>query len=367
MPFGPMSVCPPRIALSRPKLDASGLLALGARWRALEATADPSPFQTWTWIDCAAERFSDPLLIEAHDADGLLALALWNRRRSWLAGDSLWLHESGDPALDAVFTEHNDPLLARRAPEGLLAAMLRAALRARDGRTSRLVLSGVGTATRDAALGTGAAALPGPDRPAPYVDLARVPPGTAYVEQLSRNTRQQLRRSDRAYAAGGALRIERAGDAGQALAFLDALIALHAATWAARGKPGAFAAEPVRRFHRRLIQRGAPNEAELLRITAGGRVVGYLYNLVRGGWACAYQSGFDYPGAGPHGKPGLTCHHLAIEMHRARGGASYDFLGGADRYKRSLSNAERTLHWLSLAPRRHPAVLLAGAKRLLRR
>ncbi len=362
-----MSSSPPRIVLSRPKLDPPGLRALGARWRTVEAVADPAFFQTWTWIGCAARRFADPLLIEAHDADGPLGIALWNRRRSWLAGDSLWLHESGDPALDAVFTEHNDPLLARRAPEGLLLAMLRAALEPWDGRAPRLVLSGVGAATRDAALQTGAVALPGPDRAAPYVDLARVPPGEAYIEQLSRNTRQQLRRSDRAYAAGGALRIERAANAGQALAFLHALIALHAATWAARGKPGAFATEPVRRFHRCLVGRGAPEEVELLRIAAGGRVVGYLYNLVRGGWACAYQSGFDYPGAAPHGKPGLTCHHLAIEMHRARGGTSYDFLGGADRYKRSLSNAERVLHWLSVAPPRHPAVTLARVRGLIRR
>ncbi len=362
-----MSSGPPQIALFCPKLDAPGLAVLGARWRMLEAAADPAPFQTWTWIGCAAERFSDPLLIEAHDAEGLVALALWNRRRSWLAGDSLWLHESGDPALDAVFTEHNDPLLARRAPKSLLAAMLRAALRPRDGRAPRLVLSGVGAATRGAAMQAGGAMLPGPDRGAPYVDFASILPGAPYAGQLSRNTRQQLRRSDRAYAAGGVLRIERAADAGQALAFLDALMALHGAAWAARGKPGAFATEPVRRFHRRLVQRGAPEMAELLRITAGGQVVGFLYNLVRGGRACAYQSGFDYPGAGPHAKPGLTCHHLAIEMHRARGGISYDFLGGADRYKRSLSNAERTLHWLSVAPRRHPAAMLAGIKRLIRR
>lgn len=362
-----MSADPPQIVLSRPRLDPPGLTALGARWRMLEAAADPSPFQTWTWIGCAAKRFADPLLIEAHDADGPLGVALWNRRRSWLAGDSLWLHESGDPALDAVFTEHNDPLLARRAPEDLLATMLRAALGPRDGRAPRLVLSGVGAATRDAALQAGAVPLPGPDRAAPYVDFARVPPGVAYIEHLSRNTRQQLRRSDRAYAAHGALRIERAADAGQAQAFLDALIVLHAATWAARGKPGAFVTEPVREFHRGLIGCGAPDEVELLRIAAGSQVIGYLYNLVHGGWACAYQSGFDYPGAGPHGKPGLTCHRLAIEMHQARGGTSYDFLGGADRYKRSLSNAERALHWLSVAPPRHPAAMLARARRLIGR
>lgn len=363
-----MATCLPSLVLSSPALDTYGLAALGARWRKLEANAEPAIFQTWTWIGCnAAERFPDPLLIEAYDAEGLVAMALWNRRRSWFAGDSLWLHESGDPALDAVFTEHNDPLLARRAPAGLLILILQAALQARDGRTPRLVLSGVGPATRHAALRTGAMVIPGPDRIAPRVEFASIPPGAVYVDQLSRNTRQQLRRSDRAYAAHGALRIERAATVDQAEAFLGALMALHTATWRSRGKPGAFATDPVRRFHQSLVRRGAPEEVELLRIAAGGTVVGYLYNLVRGSRAYAYQSGFDYPGAGPHAKPGLTCHHLAIERHRARGGLSYDFLGGADRYKRSLANAQGTLHWLSIAPPRHPAAMLARLRCLLRR
>lgn len=357
------------IVLSRPTLDAPGLVALGERWRALGSASDPSPFQTWAWVGCnAAERFPDPLLTEAHDGHGPVAMALWNRRRSPLLGDTLWLHESGNPALDAPFTEHNPPLVARHAadPDAVVTALLLAALRRREGRAPRLVLSGVDDATRAAGVRTGAAALPGVDRVAPYVDFAAIGPGAAYVDQLSRNTRQQLRRSDRAYAARGALRIEAAGTAGQALEFLGALIALHTATWNARGKPGAFATDPVRRFHAALIRGGVPGEAELLRVTAGSAVVGYLYNLVRGGRACAYQSGFDYPGAVPHGRPGLTCHHLAIEAHRARGGVSYDFLGGADRYKRSLANAERTLHWLSIAPPRHPCAPLARLRRLAR-
>jgi len=359
-----MSGQTPAILLSRPTLDAGGLAALGERWRTLETAADPSPFQSWTWIGCnAAERFADPLLIEAHDAQGLIALALCNRRRSALFGDTLWLHESGDPALDAVFTEHNGPLLARRTPEPLLTAMLQAALQPRDRRPPRLVLSGVGDAARTAALDTGAVVIPGQDRIAPFIDFTSIAPGTAYIEQHSSNTRQQLRRSNRAYAAQGELRLESAGTVEQALAFLDALIALHTATWSARGKHGAFDTDPVRRFHQCLIRRGAPGAVELLRITAGALVVGYLYNLVRNGRACAYQSGFDYPGAPQHAKPGLTCHHLAIEAHRARGGRSYDFLAGDARYKRSLANAERTLHWMSIASARHPAALLARFRR----
>lgn len=360
-----MSDCSPGIVVSRPRLDAPGLAALGRRWRALEATSDASAFQTWTWIGCnAAERFPDPLLIEAHDNEGLAALALCNRRRSVLLGDTLWLHESGDAVHDAVFTEHNDPLLARRAPSRLLIQLLQGALQPYDGRVPRLVLSGVGEATRAAARQTGAAFIPGRARVAPYVDFTAIAPGTRFIDQCSANTRQQLRRSDRSYAARGELRVETAQTAEQATRFLDALIALHTATWSARGKPGAFATDAMRRFHRCLIHRGVPGEVELLRISAGSSVVGYLYNLVHAGRACAYQSGFDYPGAPTHAKPGLTCHHLAIEAHRGRGGLSYDFLGGADRYKRSLANAERTLHWLSIARRRHPAALLARLRRL---
>jgi len=251
-----MPDCPPEFVVSCPTLDAPGLLALGAQWRALEAVSDASAFQTWTWISCdAAGRFPDPVLIEAYDKEGLIALTLFNRRRSRLVGDTLWLHESGDPALDGVFTEHNDPLLARRAPKPLLTQVLQAALQPHDGRAPRLMLSGVGEATRIAALQTGAVAIPGRDRVAPYVDFTAIAPGTSWIEQLSSNARQQLRRSDRAYADRGALQLERAGTAEQALAFLDALIELHAATWSARGKPGAFATEPVRHFHRCLIRR----------------------------------------------------------------------------------------------------------------
>ena len=348
----------PGIVVSRPLLDAAGLAALGARWRGLEAAADASAFQTWTWVGCnAAERFPDPLLIEAQDGQGLVALALCNRRRSAF-GDTLWLHESGDAAQDAVFTEHNDPLLASRAPSETRTHVLLAALQPVSGRVPRLVLSGVGEATRIAAMRTGAKTMPKRDRIAPNMDFTAIAPGVPIIAQLSANTRQQLRRSDRAFAARGELRLEVAQTAEQATQFLEALLALHAATWTARGQHSGFATSPVQRFHQCLIRRGVPGAVELLRITAGGSAVGYLYNLVHAGRACAYQSGFDYPAAPAHGKPGLTCHHLAMEAHRARGGLSYDFLGGADRYKRSLANAERTLHWLSIAPRRHPKALL---------
>ena len=203
-------------------------------------------------------------------------------------------------------------------------------------------------------------------RVAPYADLRALPAGEPFVERLSRNTRHQLRRSNRHYAALGALTLQRADTVETGLAFLAEMIVFHNRTWKARGKPGAFATPAVRRFYETLIADGiAGGEVDLLQIGAGSTVIGYLMNFNHHGVVSAYQSGFNYGGAGPHQKPGLTCHYLAIEHYRAGGAAIYDFLAGADRYKLSLANAQRWLHWLSAAPAWHPYSVGTRVKRLL--
>jgi CelD/BcsL family acetyltransferase involved in cellulose biosynthesis len=321
--------------------------ALGAAWRALEAEADGSFFQSWTWLGCrAAERFPDPLLLTAAQEGRVVGLALCNRTRR-LGLERLWLGESGDAALDAVWIEHNGVLLAREAAHILprcLAALL-------GGR--RVVrLAGVDAAHLAAARAAGAVRLRRA-QPAPCIDLAALPPGPeAWLASLSANTRYQLRRSDRHYAAAGPITLRRAATLAEAEAMLAALAALHQARWQARGRAGAFANPDFLRFHRALLARALPRgEAELLCIAAGGQAIGYLYNFRFRGRVLAYQAGFAYAGAGRHGKPGLTCHHAAIARARAEGASVYDFLAGADRYKTSFANAATALHWLDLAPR----------------
>jgi CelD/BcsL family acetyltransferase involved in cellulose biosynthesis len=329
---------PVRIALSTPDL-----ATLEAEWRGLEDRADHSFFQSWTWVGCRAEaRFPDPVLLRAEQDGQTVGLALCNRTRSW-RGDMLWLGESGDAAQDAVYVEHNGPLLARGA-EALRPALLRAL---RPSWRGRLRLSGVDAAHLAAARHAGAIRLRAQNS-APWLDFSALPPGEdGFLASLSANTRYRVRRSDRAY---GPLRVDRAATLAEAHAFLDALAALHTATWRARGKQGAFDAT-FRAFHHALLARALPRgEADLLRIAAGATVIGYLYNFRHRGRVLAYQSGFDYQ-AGPHQKPGLTCHHAAIALARREGMAAYDFLAGGDRYKTSFSNMSTDLYWLDLAPR----------------
>lgn len=339
----------PGITLSVP----ASLEAVGVVWRSLQAQVDASFFQGWNWVGClAARRFPDPVLLQAHIEGALVGLALFNRRRNLPGPDVLWLGESGAAQLDAVFVEHNGVL----GGTGYLGACLHAATRAPiDGRVSRfgrrLVLSGVDAAHLAAATGPGMVRHHHVARVAPFVDLDRLrATSTGYLESLSANTRYQIRRSTRRYEEVGPVTLRRAGSVAEALDFLDGLAVLHQASWTSRGRPGAFANEAFRAFHQALIGRAfADGEIDLLLVAAGSQTVGYLYNFRFRGRVHAYQSGFVY-GDDPHCKPGLTCHHLAIEYYAAAGMAQYDFLAGEDRYKTSLANASTTLHWAEFSP-----------------
>ncbi|MFN3450157.1 MAG: GNAT family N-acetyltransferase, partial [Roseococcus sp.] len=187
--------------------------------------------------------------------------------------------------------------------------------------------------------------------PAPFVALEVVREAGDPLAHLSANTRQQVRRSLRRFAEAGPVELAAAGSAAEAAAWLEALIGLHQRSWQARGRPGAFADPFMRRFHAALVARAmAQGELDLLRLTAGDRVLGYLYNLRRDGHVCAYQSGFAAEAADAQRKPGLVAHLLAIGQAAARGDAVYDFLAGEARYKSSLATGSRDLVWTEQVP-----------------
>ncbi len=338
----------PEISLTRPP----AWTALGERWRALEVAADASFFQSWSWVGSrAAVRFPDPWLLAAAAGGRTLALGLFNRHGPWPGGARLWLNESGWPAADSIHVEHNGLLLARDAPPGLLARLLGGLVAEGHG----VVLSGV-DAAHAAAAGETAALRRDRAHPAQahVVDLAavRATPG-GHLALLSANARQQIRRSLRRYGGAGALRVERAQTLAEARVQLAELGRLHQDTWTRRGQPGAFANPDFVAFHAALLEEAWPRgEVDLLRVAAGEAVLGYLYNFRWRGRVANYQSGFDYAAAdSPQLKPGLTCHHLAVEMYAAEGLGTYDLLAGHDRYKTSLSTGAEPLHWFELLPR----------------
>lgn len=352
-----------RIALFAP----TDLDAVGERWQELEVRSECSFFQTWRWTGClAARRFTDPVLLEAQLDGRVVAMALFNRRHGPWGDETLHLGESGDAGLDTICIEYNGIVFERGFTAGLLRRCLLAALEmpvAPGNRrvSRRLVLRGVHPTYREAVKASGIVVRVRGCGRSPALTLGETAPHRSR-EGPSANTRYQLRRSARLYEADGTLRVERARTVRDAQLYLTELARLHQTSWTRRGHAGAFANPDFMAFHRALIARAMPlGEVDLLRVSAGGRVIGYLYNFHYRSRVLSYQSGFDYESAERHQKPGLTCHQLAIERYRAEGAVAYDFLAGESRYKTSLANTVTAFVSLEMARQwsRHGVVFRA--------
>jgi CelD/BcsL family acetyltransferase involved in cellulose biosynthesis len=334
-----MAAAPPVIEIA----PVEDFAALAPVWRDLEQRAACSFFQSWAWTGCLAEkRFADPWLLSARCGDKVVGLALFNRGRHAGLSRPILLGESGRAELDSIFIEHNGPVLDREAPADL-ASRCWTALAEKFGKAKWLI-SGT-TEEVCSTLPSDRIARIAARRPAPYLDIS---PDIDPLDGCSANTRQQLRRSLRAWEEIGPLVLDIASS-DRADLYLDALAELHTRYWTGRGKPGAFAGSFFGRFHHALLHRASPGQSvDVIRVSAGDRVAGYLYNFVHDGWVAAYQSGFDFGADAGRLRPGLVCHLMAIRHYRQVGMRRYDFLGGEARYKRSLANAEIPLVWLDV-------------------
>jgi CelD/BcsL family acetyltransferase involved in cellulose biosynthesis len=335
---------------------------LGHRWRELEQRADLSFFQSWTWVGClAAERFPDPVLVEATEDGRTIALALFNRVRRRIGPAVLYLGENGSAELDCPYVEQNGVLAEAGREAELTGLCLRAVANRYD-----LVLSGVGDTALAAIRRSAALVRVVRSQPAPFVDLAALrAAGGDYLTGRSANTRQQIRRSDRFY---GPIEVERAESVAAGHTMLAEMAALHQAAWTAKGQPGSFARPFFGRFHRELIASGMPRrEIALLKVSCHGTVIGILYNFHFRGGMVAYQSGFAYSPAARQAKPGLTCHYHAICFALSQDLDIYDFLAGSDRYKRSLADAANGVVWGEAGPFWSPVQLFLSGAACVRR
>jgi CelD/BcsL family acetyltransferase involved in cellulose biosynthesis len=349
----------------RARLEPVGdLERLGAAWRALETQSEASFFQSWGWIGCWLRHLGghrQPLAAIAERDGEVVGLGVFvpgrERRHRVTTVHTLRLHESGEPALDPLYVEHNGLVAAPACLPQVWAAVV-AAL-ARSGAWDELVLGGLGAraaaACIAAARGHGLQVVVRQRRAGAYLDLEGLRrSGRAFADGLSRNTRHQLVRARRLYEASGPLSLRAAGTVDEALAMLDQLKRWHQTTWRRRGQPGCFATPAFERFHRALIRdRFRHGEIRLACAAAGDRPFGYLYNFARGDRIYAYQSGFDYA---PDGrlKPGLLSHALAIEQALRAGFAVYDFMAGENRLKASFASDREEMVWLSV---RRPSAL----------
>lgn len=312
-------------------------------WRELERAAHPQYFLTWGWVaNWLAMLPPDdlPVLAVIRDASAIIGAFFLSRRKLLrhhvVPSRAAFVNATGVPRYDELCIEHNG-ILGHGCTLAKLVELL-------PDDWDELFLPGIDRA----ALGEldvppGYQVRIEHEVPSPFVDLARTRAVGDYLRLLSANTRSQIRRARRRV---GACELEVAGSLGDALAIYDELVALHGASWRARGEPGAFADPWFDQFHRRLIeQRFEHGEIQLMRLRRGTTTIGCLYNLVAGDRVLFYQSGFARS-ADSIIKPGMLCHAAAIAYCADAGHAVYDLLGGNARYKASLATGATRLVWL---------------------
>lgn len=335
------------------------LPALEREWRELEAIGHPSFFTSWHWIGSLLDTVppaSRPRLLRG-TADGeTVALALLGaketrRRHGLVRSRGLFLNETGEPRFDCMTIEHNGILAAARW-EAAVWDELVAWFAGLGNKADELHVSGSLQRLPDKelerrGLGRSETALPSYS-----VDLAQLKESSGELYPvLSANARGQLRRACRHFEQLGPLRLSEAATRDEALKFFAAMKSLHCASWERRGKPHSFTGEFFEPFHRRLIARSfAEGGTQLLRASAGHRVIGYLYNFRLGNRVYAYQNGFDDEDR--RERPGAVTHALAIR-HAFRSGAGvYDFMAGHNRLKESFATRREAMLWQIVQQRR---------------
>jgi len=342
----------------------AGWDSIAPHWDAVAGRcANVSVFMSSTWIGAWWQSFAARLRPEVllwRDAQGqpgaIAILSVKSERAGPLPVRAAYLNATGE---SAVASEHNVILCIPGLEKQMRGDLAR---RLRELKVDVLRLEGFRAGDSQPLLRLWG--KPGPvsgfyseDRHVPLVSLRLA--GTAFLQSLSRNTREQINRSLRRYAQlhGAAPVAQFAPSAQLALRWFDELRELHNARWQARGGGGAFADPGALAMHRRLIAAtsdcSATSEslaASLVRISAGEKTIGLLYNFAKDGNISFYQSGLCYE-TDARLKPGLVSHALAIQKYLDAGYLEYDFLAGETasvQYKTSLGSGTRRLAWLNV-------------------
>ncbi|MGV8930549.1 MAG: GNAT family N-acetyltransferase [Luteimonas sp.] len=331
--------------------------SLREAWLELEGRSNCSFFQSWQWIGtwlaliCPARIAR---LLSVHHGGRLIALGVITRRSRFfgLAPASLRLHETGSRTLDSLTIEYNGLLSETGHEHGALVATIQYLL-THEAHWLTLFVPGmvVNTIPVD-----GIATLPVGmrlrTRATHYVDLDVLrDTGSAYLPSVSSKTRSAVRRTARKFEETlGEITLTVAQDPQQRMVFFHALVDLHQAHWQDKTDgDGAFGDPGVLRFHEHLLAAANDDQgAQLIRLSAGSRPIGYVYNFISRGIVYFYQSGIDYKAATFHGSPGLLLLAHVIQYNADAGMHRFEFMAGESAYKRTLGAAAGSMAWVSI-------------------
>ena len=326
--------------------DDEALQALEPGWRALCGRArGVTPFQLWEWTAGYLKhaRQGRPLVLVAEDADadnggdgggpvGILALRIERYYGTPLRRIRF---------LTAPLADYQD-LLARTGRERECRDAFFAHLARERRRWDLIDLADLRAGTElaelsEAELPAGLRLRSTVHRQCPFIPL----PATweAYNATLGKNLRANIGRRRRQLAKQFRLELGLADEASLDSALTD-LFQLHNQRWRERGQSGAFAKEPIQRFHRDVARgflRGGHLRLHLVRLDGVTRAAFYCFQL--GGRVYYYLSGYD-PELARYSLGTVTLSEALMAAIR-EGVTEFDLLRGDETYKYEWQGQDR--------------------------
>ncbi len=288
---------------------------LAASWQRLAATTKAPFMMSWSWMGPWLSTIDHPCwVIEGRLDEKVVCLSILGktvdrRAKGLISSRQISLNRAGVAQLDQVTQEYNgllvDPDVEKDALKGFVEFLKHTdAL----GDWDEFIIHNAAVGWHEKLVSAELVCTPVWQQAAYEVNLAGLrQKGQSFLESLSRNTRAQIRRSLRDYEALNGPVIQRqAGSAEEAVEWLIQAGPLHRARWPGSG----FENPHFVRFHTALIEANFDaGMIDFVRIEAGGRLIGFLYNFIDGDTVLFYLSALVYED-GKALKPGLTAQAL---------------------------------------------------------
>ena len=129
--------------------------------------------------------------------------------------------------------------------------------------------------------------------------------------------------------------------------YFDELGKLHVKKWGKTNEGSGFENPKFISHHLKFIENNW-SHVDLIKVSAGNHLLGFIYNIIQRDTVYFYCSGINHDVPHKHIKPGYTIHHQLMMHYKNNGYVWYDFLGGEDQYKKSLSSTSYPFELLTV-------------------
>ncbi len=312
-------------------------------WLSLSAVSYSNFFLSWSWISAWIKTYQPDLhVVKAFCGSDLVGLALLvlrsQTRYKLFPYTTAYFQETGLSEKDQIWIEYNG-FLVKNGFDDLVYASITNFLSQNYPQVDEIEIGALSKKNADCLLQTGyGSAHELWLAPSYGIDLQSLRQANkSFLATLSKNTRHQITRSIRLYEKRGDIKFTCATSTEQALEYFSEIEPFHLKRWGDKQNQSGFSNPWFTKFHRLLISTAWPKgEIDVIKITINEEAIAYLYNFTYNGHIYFYLMGLVQEQDNKL-KPGLVAHTLAVEHYLRSGQSFYDFMGGDERYKKSLA------------------------------